>query len=141
MGTSARVPKIHGRPPRSILSLQDPQQNRNLGTIPICNIALCFPHDNNAQIHLCHEYKKSNESSEVHFVTARASLFTDHRMSGQPIRAKYRRFKTIRELTLDKSPTVSHPSYLNFWSSRHGAETCTVAQPFFIRQFAISFHV
>ena len=25
----------------------------------------------------------------VHFVTARASLFTDHKISGQPVRAKF----------------------------------------------------
>ena len=31
----------------------------------------------------------------VHFVTALASLFTDQRMSGLPIRAKYKHFKTI----------------------------------------------
>ena len=39
----------------------------------------------------------------VHFVTARASLFTDHNMSGLPIRARYRHLRTICEQTLDNS--------------------------------------
>ena len=41
----------------------------------------------------------------VHFVTARASLFTDHDMSGLPIRAKYTPFKTICDQTVDNFPT------------------------------------
>ena len=38
-----------------------------------------------------YEIKRANRLSQafVHFVTARASLFTDHRISGLPIRAKY----------------------------------------------------
>ena len=31
----------------------------------------------------------------VHFVMDRASLFTDHRISGRPIRAKKKHFRTI----------------------------------------------
>ena len=31
----------------------------------------------------------------VHFVMDRASLFTDHRISGRPILAKYKHFRTI----------------------------------------------
>ena len=31
----------------------------------------------------------------VHFVIDRASLFTDHRISGRPILAKYKHFRTI----------------------------------------------
>ena len=41
----------------------------------------------------------------VHFVTALANLFTDQRMSGLPIRAKYKHFKTILKHTFDNSPT------------------------------------
>ena len=40
-----------------------------------------------------------------HFVIDRASLFTDHRISGLPIRAKYKHFRTIWEHTFDNSPT------------------------------------
>ena len=35
----------------------------------------------------------------------RANLITDHRISGRPIRAKYKHFRTIWEHTCDKSPT------------------------------------
>ena len=31
----------------------------------------------------------------VHFVMDRASLFTDHKISGRPILAKYKHFRTI----------------------------------------------
>ena len=49
----------------------------------------------------------------VHVVTDLASLLTDHRMSGRPIRAKYMHFKTICEQTCDSSPTDSSSSCLD----------------------------
>ena len=49
----------------------------------------------------------------AHFVSALASLLTDHRMSGLPIRARYKHFKTICEHTCDQSPTESSSSCLN----------------------------
>ena len=58
----------------------------------------------------------------VHFVMDRASLFTDHRISGRPIRAKYRHFRTIWEHTCDNSPTDFISSSLKWWSSMHA--TC-----------------
>ena len=41
------------------------------------------------------EIKRDNRLSQalVHFVIDRASLFTDHRISGLPIRAKYKHFQ------------------------------------------------
>ena len=48
----------------------------------------------------------------VHFVTDQASLLTDHGMSGLPIRAKYKHFKTICEHTLDNSQIDSSSSFL-----------------------------
>ena len=59
----------------------------------------------------------------VHFVTDRASLLTDHRMSGRPIRAKCKHFKTIWEQTSDNSPLFSNSSFLIWWSSKQGWET------------------
>ena len=41
------------------------------------------------------ERAKRSSRALVHFVTARASLFPDHRMSGLSIRAKYRHVMTI----------------------------------------------
>ena len=59
----------------------------------------------------------------VHLVTARASLFTDHRMSGLPMRAKYKHFLTTWEHIFDNSPTDPNSSSSNWWSSRHGVVT------------------
>ena len=49
-----------------------------------------------------YEIKRANRLSRapLHVVTDRASLFTDERMSGLPIRAKYKHFKTILSLFL-----------------------------------------
>ena len=59
-----------------------------------------FPHDNIVCIHMCDEYMKSIDSgflshALVHFVIDRASLFTDHRISGRPIRRKKKHFRKI----------------------------------------------
>ena len=58
------------------------------------------------------EIKRAKRFSHalVHFVTARASVFTDHRMSGPPIRAKNLDSRTISEHTLDTSPTEQRAS-------------------------------
>ena len=44
-----------------------------------------------------YEIKRDNRLSHalVHSVTDRASLFTEHRISDRPIRAKYKHFRTI----------------------------------------------
>ena len=59
----------------------------------------------------------------VHFVMDRASLFTDHKISGRPILAKYKHFRTIGEHVFDNSPTDFVSSSLKWWSSMHGVDT------------------
>ena len=59
----------------------------------------------------------------VHFVIDRANLFTDHRISGLPIRAKYKHFRTIWEHYFDNSPTDFNSSSLKWWSSMHEVDT------------------
>ena len=59
----------------------------------------------------------------VHFVMDRASLFTDHRTSGLPIRAKFQHFRTILEHVFDNSPTDLVSSSLKWSSSMHGVDT------------------
>ena len=49
----------------------------------------------------------------VHFVMERAILFIDHKISGRPILAKYKHFRTICEHTFDNSPTDPNSSSLN----------------------------
>ena len=69
--------------------------------------------------------------ARVHLVTDRASLFTDHRMSGLPIHAKNKNFKTICERTCDNSPTDSSSSFLKWCSSKQGLETLKNCLVFF----------
>ena len=76
------------------------QQNLSLGINPIDNAEPCFSHDKIVGSHLCGERLDSNElnvghKALVHLVTDRASSFTDQMMSGLPIRAKYKHFKTM----------------------------------------------
>ena len=83
-----------------ILSLGDLQQKQSPETILICIVVLCFPQNNIADIHLCDECKRSNAPSVCHkilsmFVIDRANLFTDQRISGLPMCAKYKHFRTI----------------------------------------------
>ena len=59
----------------------------------------------------------------VHFVIDRASLFTDHKISGRPILANYKQIRTIWENTFDNSPTDFNSSSLIWWSSIHGDDT------------------
>ena len=66
-------------------------------------------------------YRLSQAS--VHLVTDRASLFTAQRMSGLPIRARHKHFKTICEHTFDNSPADSSSSSFKWWSSKQGLET------------------
>ena len=82
------------------LTPQDLLQNRSLETVPICIVWQCFPHDNIVCYHMCDmnvrdQTRESLSQALVHFVIDRASLFTDHRRSGLPIRAKYKYFTTI----------------------------------------------
>ena len=50
------------------------------------------------------------------FLIDRASLFTDHKISGRPIRAEYKHFRTNWEHIFDNSPT---DSFLLLWSGGH----------------------
>ena len=83
-----------------ILNPQDLPQNRSLGTVPVATVLQYYPHDNIVCIHTYDEQMKSIDfrrlsQALVHFVINLASLFTDHRISGLPIRAKYKHFRTI----------------------------------------------
>ena len=86
--------------------------------IPFCNAVQCFSHGNITKSHSGSECIGSGEPSVchklVHFVTARASLFTDHRTSCLPMRDKYRNFKdNLRASFSDNSPNVFSSSCLN----------------------------
>ena len=55
----------------------------------------------------------------VHFVIDRVTI----EISGRPIRAKYKHFRTIWEHTSDNSQTDFISSSLKWWSSMHGIDT------------------
>ena len=114
--------------PKLILSPQGHQQNLSLGVDPIRQCWAVLPawqyFRQSLQRWMC-EIKRDKRLSHapVDLVIDRASLFTDQKMSGQPIRAKYKHFKTICEHTFDNSPTYSSSSCLKWWSSEQGLET------------------
>ena len=77
---------------------------------------------------MCDEHMKSKRfrrlsQALVHFVIDRASLFTDHRISGLPIRAKLLHFRKVWEHTCDNSPTDFISYSLKWWSSIQGVDT------------------
>ena len=55
----------------------------------------------------------------VHFVINRANLIADHNISGRPILAKYKHFRTISEHTFDNPPTDFNSSFWKWWSSTY----------------------
>ena len=75
---------------------------------PIDNGEACHPHDNNVDCHLCSECMKS--------------ILPNVCRKPEPIRAKYKHFKTIGEHTFHNSPTDSSSSFLKWWSSKQGPE-------------------
>ena len=63
-----------------------------------------------------YEIKRAERLSNalVHLVIARASLFTDNKISGPQMRAKFRHFRKMCEQTFDNSPTDPISSSLNW---------------------------
>ena len=91
-------------------SLQGLLQNQNVeNIILICIVVLCFPHamlfEFTCVMNVRDQTRQAFVTRFCHFVTARASLFTDHKISSLPISAKYEHFRTICEQTADNSPT------------------------------------
>ena len=104
--------------PKLILSPQGRRQSLSLEINPVDNAEQSNPHDIIDDSQECDEKKEISlahrlSQALVHFATAPASLFTDHRMSGLPIRARYKHLKTICEQICDNYPTDSSSSCLN----------------------------
>ena len=120
-------------------------QNRSLETVPACVVLHYYPYKNTVYIHMCDGCKISSDSglsqALVHFVIDRASLFTDHKISGRPILAKYKHFRTIWELLFDKSPTDFNSSSMKWWSSMHGVDTFVELLNSLVCQPTLSFHI
>ena len=100
IGTNERLPKTHNVPPEVDFESSRSPANRSLEPVPVCIVLQYFPHSKTVCIHMCDECKISIDSGGCHrlwsiFVIDRASLFTDHRISGLPVHAKYKHFRTI----------------------------------------------
>ena len=104
--TNVWLPKMHNVPPEvDFESSRSPAWNSPslhcLAVLPTWQYCL-YSH-----VWWIFEIKRFRRLSQalVHFVIDRASLFTDHRISSLPMRAKYEHFRTIWEHTCDNSPT------------------------------------
>ena len=112
IGTNVWRPKMHSVSPEvDFESSRSPAKSESwnnpslhcLAVLPTWQYCL-YPH-----VWWMYEINRFRRLSQalVHFVIDRASLFTD-RISGRPIRAKYKHFRTIWEHTCDNSPTRFH---------------------------------
>ena len=131
IGTNVWFPKIH-KTPSDVLSLRDLLPKPVSWNNPSLRCCAVFPTEQNCRYSLAWwmcEIKRAKRLSQafVRLVIDRASLFTDHRISSLPIRAKHRQFRTICEQTVDNSPTDSLSS-LNWWSSMR---LCEIVEPFY----------
>ena len=128
IGTNVWLPKMHYVPPEvDFESSRSPAKSESwnrpslhcLAVLPTWQYCL-YSH-----VWWMYEINRFRRLSQalVHFVIDRANLFTDHRISGLPIRAKYKHFRTIREHTCDSSPADFISSSLKWWSSMHGVDT------------------
>ena len=128
IGTNVWLPKTNNVPPEvDFESSRSPAKSESWNS-PSLHCFAVFPTWQYCLYSLVwwmYEIKRFRRLSQalVHFVIDRASLFTDHRISGLPIRAKYKHFGTIWEHPFDNSPTDFNSSSLKWWSAMHGVDT------------------
>ena len=127
IGTNVWLPKMHKIPPDVDFESSKPPAKSESWNNPNRHCCAVFPtwqHCLNSLVWWMSEITRAKRLSHalVHFVMARASLFTDHTISHLPIPAKYRHFRTIWVHTFDNS-TDPISSSLNWWSSIHGVAT------------------
>ena len=128
IGTNVWLPRMHNVPPDvDFESSRSPSKSEswNNPNLHCCAAIPTWQHCLNSQVWWMWEIKRDYRLSQalLHLVIARASLFTDHKISGLPVRVKYWHFRTIYEQTVDNSPTDPISSSLNWWSSMHSVAT------------------
>ena len=128
IGTNVWLPKMHKVPPEVDFESSRPPAESESWNSPSLHCLAVFPtwqHNWYSLVWWIYEINRFRRLSQalVHFVMDRSSLFTDHRMSGRPILAKYKHFRTIWEHVLDNSQTDFVSSSLKWWSSMHGVDT------------------
>ena len=128
IGTNVWLPKTHNVPPEvDFESSRSPAKSESWNS-PNLHCSAVFPTWQYCLYSLVwwiYEINRFRRLSHalVHFVMDRASLFTDHKISGRPILAKYKHLRTIWGHVFDNSPTDFVSSSLKWWSSMHGVDT------------------
>ena len=128
VGTSVWLTKMHNVPPEvDFESSRSPAKSESSNSHNLHCLAVLPTQQYCLYSHVWWMYEiyrfRRLSQALVHFVIDRASLFTDHKISGLPIRAKFQHFRTIWEHTCDNSPTDFNSSSLKRWSSMQGADT------------------
>ena len=128
-----------------IWSLQGHQQNRSLGTDPICSVE--------PRLHLtilsivirvlntgC-QTSQTSVTSLCPFCDCATKRVYGSKNVKSTNSANYKRFKTIWERTSDNSPTVPSSSFLKWWSSKQGLCLLFASSQSFHALPNMSFHV
>ena len=128
VGTNVWLPKTHDVPPEvDFESSRSPAKSESWNSPSLHCFAVLPTRQYCLYSHVwwIYDINRFRRLSQalVYFVIDRASLFADHRISGLPIRAKFKHFRTIWEHTCDNSPTNFISSSLKWWSSMHGVDT------------------
>ena len=137
IGTNVRLPKIHRILPRLIWNLQGLQQSLSLGTIPIDSAVPHYTHGNIVGKHMCDDCKRSNVLRVCHmlgsilWLLVQVCFQTKECQAYQtvPCRSIPRQFMIILWTILRSCPVSS---FLKWWSSKHGVETFTIAEPLYL---------
>ena len=108
VGTNVWLPKMHKSPPDvDFESSRSPAKSESWNSPNVHCLAVFHTWQYCLYSHVwwMYEINRFRRLSQalVHFVIGRASLFTDHRISGRPIRAKYKHFWTIWEHVFDNT--------------------------------------
>ena len=136
MGANVRLPKIHRIPPpltevdleSSKSAAKSESWNSHNLQCGVLYLVSTWQYCLYSLVFWMSEIKRAKRLSHalVHFVTPRASLFTDHWMSGLPnacqVQPFQRRFESFF-FWCRGTILPLFPFFLNWWSSRHGAET------------------
>ena len=100
--TNVWIPNMHHVPPEAEFeSSRSPEKSESWNSPNLygCAVFPTWQYCLYSLVKWMYEIKRARLLSHalVHFVIARANLLTDHRISGLPLRAKYRHFRTSWE--------------------------------------------
>ena len=128
IGTKVWLPQTSNVPPEvDFESSRSPAKSESWNSVSLhwVTVLPTWQHFLYSQVWWIYEINRFRHLSQtlIHFMMDRASLFAVHRISGRPIRVKYKHFRTIWEHTCDNSPTDFISSSLKWRSSMHGVDS------------------